>query len=1170
MSRFFVSSRSNPCPICSDSSGDCRFKDKLILCHSFIEQDAGIPGYKFAKTSSNGVWGVHFPDNGKQFDQEKYEQYLALKRQKEADKKQFYEDNALDANSRDRAIRKLAKYIGLDSRSRNDLKRRGLSDRQIEAGLFFSIDPWKRFDLNLPRNLPGIHFVGDRLATRDSGYACPIFDKQGRAISWQLRVEGVTKNNKYKWAVNSTLKNAELPITFIPSENSFKRLYLTEGFLKPLVAANKLNLSICGASSGHFAGSPEQFREIQSDYDEFVVCPDAGDIFNPQVMQRWEKQITFLRSFGKPIKILWWGQVDKNEHQDIDEIDSITLSKAEFLTTLEFIDLAKKQQYVKQQWDNWRNYKKFTPQIKINKRYIEYDLPLRNYMLFVKSGLGSGKTTQLIKLLGELHKHGVLNCGYRNTLLLQFNEKAKSLGFYHLQSDKSLKEFSLEDDEVKVSYCIDSLIHFAKEHFNNKVIILDEVVSVIKHLLYSSTIRQFAKVKELFREMIIRAERIICLDGCMADWVIQFFKELAPNKQAITIENTYQGNKPKTYLLEGTVDIDEKVKRNDKSAWLEKLFNSDRPAIGSDSQIFCEALDSLLIEQGRQGVRIDSKTISAKHIKEFFVNPNKYIEENQIDYLIYSPSAESGLDVSIKDYFTEQFSFFFGAIDTDSCMQMISRIRDSKVPRYVWCKQFIRSEDTTRRPSNVLDIQADRARSLMNELNSLAIASKDLDKEQIISRIQQTYQANLDPFSTAADTIKAIQNHEFSNYRQCFKTQLVHYGYQVESLILTSNELLNEAEKKAKVEVKEQNSTDIFNASDRYIGQSNINLNFDASWENRCEVLKAKLVNSLPNINHSNVWNPEFIKLIKYDKPSLVKQVEQYYLLNHPNLVHRLSIEKYNNIYKQNFISAPWKLRQDYLRIKALRDVGLDKFVYKVVSARGWEYTANDTEVKEILRKCSYRKNKQILGALGKHPIKFFNNLLRSLSIEVKSHRVRDENGDRYYKYLIDSKFLFSSQRLAILQAIQLKYAEKIKSIDEPLDWSLDAENSLKNTNEKTQDQKQPQTPTTHNLNPVPHDTVFYIKNNAKWDNHIELSITGNNTMENNTTNIIQNPLDSEEAIADLANYLMLVDSAEYLAEIQKIPEFTRARLQEASNLLPLSKRKQIYEFAVANRKNTA
>ena len=1167
MSRFFVSSRVNPCPICSDISGDCRTKDELILCHSFIEQDSGIAGYKFIKTSSNGVWGVHVPDNGKEFDKEKYEQYLASKRQKEADEKQFYINNALNVNTRDKAIRKLARYIGLDDRSRQDLKRRGLSDRQIQQGLFFSIDRWKRFDLDLPRNLPGIHWEGDRLATRDSGYACPIFDKQGRAISWQLRVEGVDKGNKYKWAVNSALKNAELPITFVSSENGSKKLYLTEGTLKPFIAANRFNLPFCGASGGHFRGSPKQFAEIQSEFDEFIVCPDAGDTLNQQVMNRWEKQIEFLRSFNKPTKVAWWGQVDKNQHQDIDEIDSATFEKIKYLTPSEFFDLSKKEQYKKQQWIQWKDNKKFTPQITVDMLYIRYNLPPKNVIAFIKSGLGSGKTTQLIKHLKQIDGQGILNIGYRNTLLLQFNEKTKKfeVHFYHLQSDKKLREFNLEDRTLNVSCCVDSLPYFVKEHFDGKTIILDEIISILKHLLFSATIKRFNQVKELFSEMVNRANRVICLDGNMQDWAVDFFRGICPQKEIVTIENVYKGNKPQVKLLNGTIDSDKKFKKNDRTPWLKLLLESQCPAMASDSQIFCESIENLYLEQGRNGIRIDSKTVSEPHVKEFLENPDKWIQENRPEYLIHSPSLESGGDISIKNYFDRHFSFFFGAIDTDSCYQMIARVRDSSVTRYVWSKEFIRSQDSKKRPTNVQDLQSDRLRNLMHELNILNLDSEDLSKNDIASRLQKLYQDALDPYCEAADKIQVIQNFEFANYRECLKRQLISNGYPIEFVTMMSlldKEELADRESQSKEEVRQQNANDIYNASNKYIGQSNVNLNFDANWQDRCAAFKAKLLDDLPDIEYTDTWTPELIHIIRYKEPSLVRQLENYHLLNNLDRARELSLRKYNRIFQSGYIK-PWKLRQDYLRLKLLDNLGIREFIKEAI-ANNTQYNQDSPQVTAMLKTLNRKKYRDIFGLPSKkHPMKTFNNILRSLGLKTKTKATK-EKGNYQRDYHIDKEDFNSDTKQAILSSIALKYDKIINSMNEPLDWSVNTENQAEKQHFKNSTEKTAITPTQYGLDAVADDPVFINKYSNKC-NHYNDSLYGNNLiMENNTTNIIQNPLDSEEAIANLADYLMEVNSPEFLAELQKIPEFTRVRLQRASNLLSLDKRKEIMRYAVS------
>ena len=1202
--KFNPTNHRNPCPICQDSSGDCRTtQDNLILCHSFIDFDSGIAGYKWRGASSNGVWGIHVRDDGKQFDKQQYERYLAQKEAIERNKKQFLADNALDADGRDKAIRKLARHLGLSDRHREDLKNRGLSDRAIEAGLFFSIDPWIRFNLNLPDNLPGIHYKGDRFATKNTGYACPIYDKQGRAVGWQLRVEGATKGNKYKWAksnFSSHLPNSELPITIIKPDvhedktgrnsnfkfeltqpSAFRTLYLSEGILKPAIASHRHDLAVCGAAGGHFKGSPEQLASIVSDYGELAIAPDGGDVINPQVMSRWSQQINFLKRFNKPIKILWWGQVKKSDG-DIDEIELETFSNAERLTPTQFFDLAKKQQYIQQQWSNWRNYKKFTTQFKIEKKFIEYGLPQTNTITFIKSGLGTGKTTETIKHLHQFQKYGIIGLGYRNTLLLQFNQKALELGFYHLQSDKNLREFSLDNPEIKVTNCIDSLIYYVREQFDGKIVIIDEIISVLKHFLFSSTIKQFSKVKELFTEMVNRCDRLICLDGFMTDWAVKFFKELCPTKQIITIENIYQGDKARVYLLEGTIDVDERVRVNDKTPWLEKLLNSDRPAICSDSQIFCEAIENLLLEQGRRGIRVDSKTVSNEEVKEFFTAPDRYIELNNPEYLIYSPSAESGLDIPTQNYFDSHFAFFFGQLDIDSTIQMLGRIRDLNVPKYVWCKKFIVPTDTLRRPSNVESIQADRARSILSELNLIIQNTPDLSKEQISSRIQQIYQDNLDPYTIAADTIAAIHNHEFSNYRECLKRQLIDSGYPLETVTLERSDeavAIARDEKEAKTEVKQQNSKDIYNASDKYIGVMQANLSFDADWETRSSIIKAQLVDRLPGINHDPLWSPKFIKLIKYDRPNLINQTKLYYLLENLELAKQLAREKYNGIFNRGSIAAPWKLRQDYLKVKALRDIGLYDFIQTAIDNRGFTYTADSPEVKAIIKKCRQKKNRDLLGTPLKDPIKLVNKLLRSVSIQTKAKKLKRQ-GKTIWVYLIDQKHLLSEERLAILQAIQLKYENQTNSNDQPLEWVINDRNSGQNSPLKESLQKMAETTKVQGFDAVADSPDIYINNSTICHPQNNHQVQANLLNEPSNTKQLRNPGDTEygkvfdtpEAIADLAWMLDRIEDSYGLAELQTVPEFTRSRLNRACRLLSLQQQQKIRQWVNENhqRRRTA
>jgi hypothetical protein len=193
---------------------------------------------------------------------------------------------------------------------------------------------------SIPPNLPGV--IGGKIAASGVGIACLAFDSEGRAIGYQIRLENVT-DSKYRWAkglTSSHLPNGELPITVIGNDKESDRVWLSEGILKPFVAAHKHGINTLGAAGGYFSGAANQIKNAIGPYKELIICPDAGDINNHHVMLRWEKQITFLESLGKSLLIAWWGQKTKDE-DDIDELAS--LDQVGFITPSQFLAMGKSE-----------------------------------------------------------------------------------------------------------------------------------------------------------------------------------------------------------------------------------------------------------------------------------------------------------------------------------------------------------------------------------------------------------------------------------------------------------------------------------------------------------------------------------------------------------------------------------------------------------------------------------------------------------------------------------------------------------------------------------------------------------------------------------------------------------------------------------------------------------
>jgi hypothetical protein len=332
-------SRSNPCPIC-EGGADCRYStdEELILCHGHIDFDPNHPNWRFVKPASTGVWGVFAPRKDERFDrnqwlEQKAERELRAKREKEARALA-----SLPIEERDKAIRGVSSYIGLSRRHRQALLDRGLTDEQIEAGLFFSVNKGDRVPAGTPANLAGV--VNGKIAASLPGYACISFDRHGHATGWQTRLDNTTDGNKYRWAKgthDSHLPNDELPITVINPTGDKSLLWLTEGILKPFVSAHKHVIACLGASGGWFHKAELQVKEAIVEYRELVIVPDAGDVANRQVMMRWRDQIAFLESLGKSVLVAWWEQRTKDD-DDIDELEN--LDSIEFISPKDFFALA--------------------------------------------------------------------------------------------------------------------------------------------------------------------------------------------------------------------------------------------------------------------------------------------------------------------------------------------------------------------------------------------------------------------------------------------------------------------------------------------------------------------------------------------------------------------------------------------------------------------------------------------------------------------------------------------------------------------------------------------------------------------------------------------------------------------------------------------------------------
>lgn len=342
------------CPICSGARRDCRQNSQTDLIHCRHDVIGAPPGFRFVGISSIGfnMWAA---DDGREGDSSEWEaqrQQRAAERERRLAAEATRYAQSLDVDERDRNIRRIHAQLGLSTRHRQNLRDRGLTDVQIEAGKFFSIAPWQEVTGINPR-LAGVDLYGRKLLISQSGFACPVFDLQGRIISWQTRFDDVT-DNKYKWTTSRSakrpngatahLQNGELPISCCrPVTIERSSIGLAEGFLKSYITAQRWGQVVIGAAGGDFAGSPQQLKAYlealcselgtQTTVD---LYPDSGAVANNAVMKHYQRVLQMISEWGYSVRVAWWGQMTK-EQPDIDELPSF--DSIAYLTPEEFLEL---------------------------------------------------------------------------------------------------------------------------------------------------------------------------------------------------------------------------------------------------------------------------------------------------------------------------------------------------------------------------------------------------------------------------------------------------------------------------------------------------------------------------------------------------------------------------------------------------------------------------------------------------------------------------------------------------------------------------------------------------------------------------------------------------------------------------------------------------------------
>ncbi|MEG4521155.1 MULTISPECIES: plasmid replication protein, CyRepA1 family [unclassified Microcoleus] len=622
----------------------------------------------------------------------------------------------------------------------------------------------------------------------------------------------------------------------------------------------------------------------------------------------------------------------------------------------------------------WRMHRGFSPDILTNSRYFDTEAPKSGKITAIKSGLGTGKTEYLKNKVAADRTGVQINLTYRNSLGLQLAEKLNS---YHLDAHGGYKMFANPD--ARLTLCVDSLLKIPLERLEGCTLIIDESASVIKHLLTSRTLfDKRLEVLERFELACQKADRIVLTDGHQADWVVSYISRLS-GKAATKIQNLFNGDTPPVFFV--TPEAGQSLKKFDEW-YTQQILAAVCPAIATDSVEKAEAMAELLQMSHGEGILLTAKTVTEAWAKEFLADPDAYIREHQPAWLIYSPTAESGVDISILHKFSDVFCWFVGTIGVDECLQMSRRVRH---PERITVFAAERGLGSSKDGDATYYKQISAAIEERVTAEALALTDEVLSavtREAIAQQAQS-------PHHETYCKIKAKENFERRDLRGYLFKAFEAGGYAPQWVQAGSSESNEHGE--AKQECRDKAAKQIFDADDIDLNQAlEIERSYSASWAERCQAIKARLKARLPGIERSALWTWEFVRLVRFEDRALLNRLEASWLFKNQEDAEYLQRRKW----KQQLRTFLPDISDRWLKLRLLKNLGIEQFLNPDTS-----WTADSPEVRDFIKRC---KKKAVANVLGypdkKAPMRYINRLLASIGVKLVAQQIR-EGSERVWSY---------------------------------------------------------------------------------------------------------------------------------------------------------------------------
>ncbi|BAU12551.1 hypothetical protein LEP3755_30810 [Leptolyngbya sp. NIES-3755] len=313
-------------------------------------------------------------------------------------------------------------------------------------------------------------------------------------------------------------------------------------------------------------------------------------------------------------------------------------------------------------------------------RFVQYEgyapsLDLFSDTTFLQGWLGTGKTETILKSLKEqFSSHTVVWVAPRNGLFKQTAERAKQLGFdtYHYQDDAALHRrmlltqqagiYLLSPDSFKV-YAVGNM------KWENAILVFDEFSGIRKELLHKTS--EYPQVLDAIK----RCNMLIVADAFLSQIDTKVIQKIRPADSEDIISQKFSKSSVKISWIEtrnkaGDISFDHSGSYYELlDRWIEQ--KTHKIAIATDSVLIAKLLNRYLQAKGVRTWLVCSET--PEENSSFMPDPNSVIRDGKIEAVIYTPTAQSGLDIQSK--FDRGLLISTGVLPPTQMLQMAGRCR---------------------------------------------------------------------------------------------------------------------------------------------------------------------------------------------------------------------------------------------------------------------------------------------------------------------------------------------------------------------------------------------------------------------------------------------------------------------------------------------------------------